>query len=257
NDSPQCIPKVCNNSQLSDNIKFESETESISIETAVTIHCKEGFVLTGNNTLTCLSNEQWSENPICKVIDCGIPESVQNAVMTNISETTYNSIVFVECKEGYIMSGNNTVKCNLSGNWDSMPTCKKVSCGHPTIPGNGSISRISGTTFQATASLECNEGFFIIGDAIINCLANGSWSDIPSCQQYDNYTDCFDVVNLGRITKDGVYNITTWKSLREIQVYCDVAIDGGGWTVMIYLFLFVVVVFCCYFFFLSLWLLES
>ncbi|XP_045183208.2 uncharacterized protein LOC123541720 [Mercenaria mercenaria] len=260
----QCIPKLCNNFPLSDNMMAESEIENISVGTTVTVNCEEGFVLTGKNTVVCLTNEQWSENPTCKAIDCETPESVANAVITNISETAYNSIFFVECKKGFIMSGNNTVKCNLDGNWDSMPICKPVTCGIPTIPGNGSISQISGTSFQATASLKCNKGFFIIGDPIINCLSNGMWSDIPTCQDIDDCipgvcgshgicvdgvdsyscscksgfsgshcertTDCFDILQ-GKITQDGVYTIITWNSLRHIQVYCDMTTDGGGWTV--------------------------
>ncbi|XP_053387406.1 complement receptor type 2-like [Mercenaria mercenaria] len=77
----QCIPKLCNNFPLSDNMKVESEIENISVGTTVTVNCEEGFVLTGKNTVVCLTNEKWSDNPTCNVIDCEHPDNVSNQLL--------------------------------------------------------------------------------------------------------------------------------------------------------------------------------
>ncbi|XP_052813143.1 semaphorin-5A-like isoform X1 [Mya arenaria] len=43
--------------------------------------------------------------------------------------------------------------------------------------------------------------------------------------------DCSDVLKLGLSRGSGVYRITPWNTHKEVDVYCDMDTDGGGWTV--------------------------
>jgi len=44
--------------------------------------------------------------------------------------------------------------------------------------------------------------------------------------------DCSEIYNFGR-RSDGVYKVYSGRPQRQLQVYCDVSTDSGGWTVCI------------------------
>lgn len=58
-----------------------------------------------------------------------------------------------------------------------------VSCGAPVSLQNGMME---GTvyTFGSTVNISCNNGYDLVGPAVIECLANKTWSSINAltCQ---------------------------------------------------------------------------
>ena len=56
-------------------------------------------------------------------------------------------------------------------------------CGNPSKPTNGSVSLavLGTTTYGATATYSCEEGYDLIGDETIECEASGLWSDASTC----------------------------------------------------------------------------
>jgi Sushi repeat (SCR repeat) len=55
-----------------------------------------------------------------------------------------------------------------------------IDCKSPA-PNNGTADSPKGTTYGEVAIVSCNEGYTRSGSAFITCLANGTWSEKPTC----------------------------------------------------------------------------
>ena len=64
-----------------------------------------------------------------------------------------------------------------------------VDCGMPPAPSNGTVmlKTLGVTTYTATATQSCNDGFILVGDPTIQCQASGSWTDSASCFEIGLY----------------------------------------------------------------------
>ncbi|KAH3751105.1 hypothetical protein DPMN_185650 [Dreissena polymorpha] len=80
-----------------------------------------------------------------------------------------------------------------------LPTCYPYDCGS-AAPANGVATAPNGTTYQKQATVQCNPGYSLNGSSLIECNATG-WNDSVS-----------------------------WTN-QDIEVYCEMATGGGGWTV--------------------------
>lgn len=91
---------------------------------------------------------------------------------------------FVKCSEGFKILGNSFIFCLRTSQWEisKMPTCKIVKCDPLRTPSNGRMA-LTKTTFNGRATFSCDEGFILIGNETLTCMANGNWSDsIPLCK---------------------------------------------------------------------------
>ena len=54
-------------------------------------------------------------------------------------------------------------------------------CGQPLVPDHGSV-QVESTTYINTATRSCDEGYDLIGEALIRCKVDGMWSgDNATC----------------------------------------------------------------------------
>ena len=102
------------------------------------------------------------------------------------------------CLPGYTLSGNNRVVCQENGEWSVKPTCVPVEgttqynavsgdvyCpAPPTVPNAGQMIFFTGRARPGDyVDYNCMPGFQLLGTMRITCKSDGTWSDIPRCNQ--------------------------------------------------------------------------
>lgn len=75
-----------------------------------------------------------------------------------------------------------------------------LDCGNLTSPEHGFIN-LTGTTYGQTATFSCQPGYYPIGETLLSCTPNGTWSsEQPTCRLLSDFCGgLFDPQN-GRLT---------------------------------------------------------
>ncbi|XP_052245900.1 uncharacterized protein LOC127854864 isoform X5 [Dreissena polymorpha] len=150
--------------------------------TVVKISCNNGYVLSGENIIKCNADSGWSASATCNLYDCGDPTPDHGTVNTTV--TTYGTVVKISCINGYVLSGENIIKCNADSGWSASATCNLYDCGDPT-PDHGTVNTTV-TTYGTVVKISCNNGYVLSGENIIKCNADSGWSASATCNLYDS-----------------------------------------------------------------------
>ncbi|KAL5010908.1 hypothetical protein ScPMuIL_013213 [Solemya velum] len=138
-----------------------------------TCECDDGHTTSGNTTIVCQANGNWSEHEHnCSRVNCGdVPEQC------TASDTKYLDEAECECPEGYITTGNTIRVCQEDGNWsDKKYNCTEIECEDPEDIDNMSYSSEGNQVGDKTV-YGCDDGFEDNGeDPEIECLSSGNWS---------------------------------------------------------------------------------
>ena len=160
-------------------------------EDNVTYQCDDGYRLSGEPTLECLSSGDWSPlPPTCEAIVCSTPPSVDNADILNpLASGSYNigQRVQYQCDVGYELSINTLnplgiISCQNTGQWEaSLPQCDLVTCSQPVQILNGEFEA-EGLVYGSNLTYSCDEGYEMIGEAVLTCGSDGLWlGEVPTC----------------------------------------------------------------------------
>ncbi|XP_045041906.2 complement receptor type 2 isoform X2 [Desmodus rotundus] len=198
---PLCEAIHCPPPPMTDNGRHTGMmAEHFLYGTEISYECDQGFSLLGEKTIRCISDPQghgsWSRAPPqclkpLPVTHCSNPE-VKHGYKLNKTRSSYshNDIVYVACNPGFIMNGSNLIRCHSNNKWvPGIPTCIKmalVGCQPPfKIPhGNHTGEDIARFSAGMSVLYSCDEGYLLVGDALLYCTREGTWSQpAPSCKE--------------------------------------------------------------------------
>ncbi|KAH0618229.1 hypothetical protein JD844_017243 [Phrynosoma platyrhinos] len=156
-----------------------------------TFHCKEGFLLLGEEMIRCTAQGEWtSAIPVCKAIECPKLNGPKNGELKCshlYGDFMYNSTCSFSCNRGFVRIGTEQVQCTALGMWtEKPPVCKVIQCHSLQRPEKGQMDcshPVGKFAFQSTCAFACEPGFALTGTKATHCLATGNWSaPIPTCQ---------------------------------------------------------------------------
>ncbi|XP_003391963.3 PREDICTED: CUB and sushi domain-containing protein 1-like, partial [Amphimedon queenslandica] len=176
---PSCLAG-CSDPGVPENGQRQSET--FSIDSAVSFTCDTGYTLTGSNSLLCLAGGSWNDTaPTCNPVSCGDPGTPTNGTR-NGTVFTFNSTVLYSCDTGYTITGAPFLTCLSNGSWNaSVPSCDIVNCDDPGEPTNGMLQG-GAFTYNSVVTYNCSVGYSLTGAVSLTCLADGTWNEsVPSC----------------------------------------------------------------------------
>ena len=155
----------------------------------LTFSCNEGYVISSNITLECLSNGVWNYSlPMCTIVTCGDPGIPTNG-FTNGNNFKFHDVLTFGCDSDFSLIGNSNITCQANGQWSgNIPLCLYIDCPDPGIPNNGQRNS-SNFSYGASISFTCNAGYELSGNSVIVCEGKKKWSGpLPTC----NITYCND-----------------------------------------------------------------
>ncbi|KAK4828014.1 hypothetical protein QYF61_022791, partial [Mycteria americana] len=160
--------------------------------------CDRGFRLVGKSTAVCRKSPygyySWDVPvPACQAISCGIPKAPLNGGILTTDYLVGTRVTYF-CNDGYRLSAKEltTAVCQPDGTWSNhnkTPRCVVVTC--PSINsftlehGRWRIVNGSHYEYKTKVVFSCDPGYYGLGPASIECLANGTWSwrnERPYCQ---------------------------------------------------------------------------
>ena len=184
--APVCVRAECPTPPTIGNGYFKEN--SYFYQDNITYECEDGFRLIGVSTLTCMTDAQWSTDaPICAIIRCERAPRIANAHYSNPFQLLFFRVgqkVNYECFRGYEMlqsspNPSGELICLKTGQWESdLPMCEIISCPSPPQLQNGR-AMFEDLVYRSIVQYECNDGYSVDGVDLINCQADGLWSDEP------------------------------------------------------------------------------
>uniref|UniRef100_A0A8C2FEX8 Sushi domain-containing protein n=1 Tax=Cyprinus carpio TaxID=7962 RepID=A0A8C2FEX8_CYPCA len=182
-EAPTCVEIFCSPPKPIKNGFVEGRDHKFGV--TIFYSCFPGFLLVGNNHLTCEEHGWSSAEPKCMPADCEPPG--EDDILTSqhlpvISSFLHGSLVQYHCHSGYEMKGDIMLMCQEDGTWNgTAPVCAPAQCETPPSPEYGSVM-VTDSALGSLAEYSCEDGYELNGQSIRQCISGKQWSnDVPRC----------------------------------------------------------------------------
>ncbi|XP_078668410.1 CUB and sushi domain-containing protein 3-like [Branchiostoma floridae x Branchiostoma belcheri] len=181
---PTCRPLPCPTLTAPTNGAL-SPAGANSYQDVVTFTCNQGYRLDGASSVTCQSDQTWSEPvPTCRALPCPTLTAPVNGALSPVGANSYQDVVTFTCNQGYGLNGASSVTCQADQTWSApVPTCQPGQCPSLTAPVNGALTPAGANSYQDVVTFTCNQGYELDGASSVTCQVDQTWSaPIPTCQ---------------------------------------------------------------------------
>ncbi|XP_045912458.1 C4b-binding protein alpha chain-like isoform X3 [Micropterus dolomieu] len=181
-DPPKCVKVQCGDPAIENANWVDGSRPPYGYKATVKYQCNPGYVMTGQSTVTCDINSQWSPGlPYCnKTINCGSAVKVENGRVEYPKGTDYGSEAVISCNTGYRLVGKSKILCGVQG-WDgSLPVCEVVTCDPPPVVEQGTFSPKKETyKFKDVVQYSCQNNYTLDGSMSLSCSEDGTFVPAP------------------------------------------------------------------------------
>ncbi|KAL4230224.1 Sushi [Mactra antiquata] len=131
--------------------------------------CNPDYSLIGNSVIECMNGVWMEQQPYCECTYFNTPSNGDLEISSN------GSIAMYTCNTGYTMNGISEQTCSSQS---LTPIC--VQC--VTLDNTGIDVNITTDGITTLAIYTCNTGYTMVGQSIIQCRYDGTWStSSPTC----------------------------------------------------------------------------
>ncbi|CAK8696725.1 unnamed protein product [Clavelina lepadiformis] len=172
-DGKTCSLVECGDPPIVDKGRIIFASSFFTRGSRVQYDCLTGYRMVGEDRISCSDDGEWTTAPTCEDIDECASENFcdQNAICTN-NIGSYQC----QCRAGYIGTGT---------------FCREVVCPELNHLQHGTISRRNDNhnSVGAVATYDCDSGYILSGNGVLECTSSGAWSDHqPTCEDLDECT---------------------------------------------------------------------
>lgn len=201
---PTCEPILCPNVTEPKNGRLSGACSPGMGDKTCTLICNAGFRPTtvpnmadpkdpmanipNTATILCMQNRQWNGTlGMCVPITCpALPPSILNGIAQGGSFCSPGlalKLCSYQCNPGFAITGSSSaLLCQLNGNWSGgLPSCTRILC-RSIVPmgGQTTMGQCDPGFAETSCIVECKPGYAPLGQQVINCTSNGTWSNDPT-----------------------------------------------------------------------------
>uniref|UniRef100_A0A452FYQ2 p-selectin n=1 Tax=Capra hircus TaxID=9925 RepID=A0A452FYQ2_CAPHI len=191
---PECeYVRECGEFDLPQNVHMNCSHPlgNFSFKSQCSFHCAEGYTLNRPRELECLASGIWTNSPPqCVAVQCPALKSPEQGSMScfhSAKAFQHQSSCSFSCEEGFTLVGPEVVHCTALGVWTApAPVCKALQCQDLPTSNKARVNcshPFGDFRYQSTCSFTCDEGSFLVGASVLQCLDTGNWdAPFPECQ---------------------------------------------------------------------------